>query len=224
MRHYIYQLLFRKPDHFVRLQINRIGVFLIFLLTIVCSYNKASAQTEYEEISVFVNVQGVGGVEVPALIKGEQVFLSVVDVFNFLKIRNIRSRDLDSISGFFISSDATFIIDKPGSKIIFQDKVFELGGDELIKTEMGLYLITDYFRKVFGLESNFNFRSLSVNMNTKAELPVVRELKQEMMRKNLIKLKGEQVADTTYRRRYPFFSFRDGRLVGDFNSTTDIWS
>lgn len=207
MRHYIYQLLFRKPDHFVRLQINRIGVFLIFLLTIVCSYNKASAQTEYEEISVFVNVQGVGGVEVPALIKGEQVFLSVVDVFNFLKIRNIRSRDLDSISGFFISSDATFIIDKPGSKIIFQDKVFELGGDELIKTEMGLYLITDYFSKVFGLESNFNFRSLSVNMNTKAELPVVRELKQEMMRKNLIKLKGEQVADTTYRRRYPFFHF-----------------
>ena len=42
----------------------------------------------YDEILVFMNVQGVGNVQIPAAIRNESAYLSVTDVFDFLKIRN----------------------------------------------------------------------------------------------------------------------------------------
>ncbi|MFY9364491.1 MAG: hypothetical protein WAP18_05285 [Bacteroidales bacterium] len=44
-------------------------------------------------------------------------------------------------------------------------------------------------------------------MNTSIELPVIREMRQEQMRKNLGKFRGEIVADTSIGRKYPFFHF-----------------
>ena len=53
----------------------------------------------------------------------------------------------------------------------------------------------------------FNFRNLSVVVNTKLDLPVIREMRQEEMRHNLTRLKGETPADTTIGRTYPLFKF-----------------
>ena len=77
----------------------------------------------------------------------------------------------------------------------------------MIRTESNLYLKSSYFGKVFGLECIFNFRSLSVIVNSKLELPLIREMRQEEMRKNLTRLKGEVKADTTIGRSYPLFKF-----------------
>lgn len=162
---------------------------------------------EYEEISVFLNIQKIGGADIPAVIVDETIYLPVADIFSFLKIKNTPSAQMDSVVGFFISQSSTYLIDKVNNRITFQDKVYELKNNDMVKTETALYLKSNYFGQIFGLDCAFNFRSLSVMMTTKLELPIIREMKQEEMRSNISRLKGEVKADTVIERKFPMFHF-----------------
>jgi hypothetical protein len=179
------------------------GIILFFLLA---PFHVYSQEEEAFEISVFLNVSKIGGLEVPAVISGDQVSMSVTDVFNFLKIKNTPSQDFDSITGFFITEDMSYVIDRLNDRVQFGDQEFSIDPGGLIQTETALFLRSDYFGKIFGLECDFNFRSLSVDLETKQELPLIREMRQEMMRQNIKHLKGEVEADTNIGRSYPLFS------------------
>ena len=163
--------------------------------------------SKYEEITVFLNVQGVGGSEAPALIKGKVAYLSISDVFTLLKIKNKPSTRLDSLSGFFINQQDKYLIDRVKNQIVFQGKKIELKTDDLILTETNLYMKTSLFGEVFGLNCAFSFRDISVKLTTKLELPLIRELKMDQMRENLKRLKGEVKTDTTIGISYPLFKF-----------------
>ena len=157
---------------------------------------------DYEEIVVTFNVQRIGSIEIPAIVQGQVIYLPVKDIFDFLKIRNTLSSDYDSLSGFFINAKATYLIDRAHNRITFQDKITNLRRNDLIRTTSNLYLRSDYFGKVFGLDCVFDFRSLSVKLNTKIELPAIREMQQDLMRRNISKLRGERKADTTIKRDF----------------------
>ena len=159
----------------------------------------------YEEILITLNVQRIGSLEIPAMIYGQKVYLSVKDLFDFLKIRNIPSAEFDSVTGFFINSQATYLIDRVNSQINYQHKIFQLKQTDLIRTTTALYLNSDFFGRVFGLECNFDFRSLTVTLNTKIELPAIRDMQQQLMRSNMNQLKSEKKADTIIRRSFPMF-------------------
>ncbi len=184
-----------------------ITAYLIVMMTAFPFTGIAQDEPDYDEISVFLNIQKVGGVEISAVIRDETVYLPVVDIFNFLKIKNNPSAQLDSVSGFFITQEATYLIDKTNNKIIFQGKVIDLKEDDMIKTETNLYLRSPFFGQIFGLDCAFSFRSLSVMLSTKLELPIIREMRQKQMRSNINKLKGEVKTDTTIGRKYPAFHF-----------------
>ncbi len=164
-------------------------------------------QKDYDEIAVLFTVQQVGGIEIPAVIRGTAVFLPITDIFNFLKIRNTASPDFDSITGFFLNPQNPYSIERKANRILFASKTFTLQPDDFVLTETNLYLRDKYFGDIFGLECRFNFRGLSVNVTTKVELPVIRELRLEAMRQNISRLKGETKADTTLKRTYPVFHF-----------------
>src|SRR5450432_1322433 len=83
----------------------------------------------YDEILVFMNVQGVGNIQIPAAIRNESAYLSVTDVFNFLKIRNVFSPGLDTISGFINGPGDVFLIDKMHNRIEYQGKKIDLVPD-----------------------------------------------------------------------------------------------
>ncbi|MEA3477630.1 MAG: SPOR domain-containing protein [Bacteroidota bacterium] len=179
---------------------------LIVLLFPFASFSQQNS--DFYEISVFFNVQGYGGVDIPAMITdNNDVYLSVTDVFDFLRLRNTASRGFDSISGFFIDQHVEYLIDRNNNRIIIQDRVFDLKPDEMIRTETGLYLRTPVFGQVFGLVCTFDFRQLMVTLKTELELPLIREMRQEQMRSNLNRLKGEVKADTSIGRSYPGFHF-----------------
>ncbi len=186
---------------------------LVYLLLTIIPLRSTAADGEpdpilpYDEILVFMSVQGVGNVQVPAAIRNESAYLAITDVFDFLKIRNTASVNLDSVSGFFISPQAVFVIDRANNRIEYQGKKIDVPADAFISTATSLYLRTDFFGQVFGLHCKFNFRSLSVILSTELELPIVREMRQEAMRTNLGRLKGEIKADTTIYRNYPLFKF-----------------
>jgi hypothetical protein len=70
-----------------------------------------------------MNVQGVGGVQIPAAIRNDIAYLAVSDVLDYLKIKNTTSPGMDSISGFFILQQATFVIDPVHNRIVYQGKI-----------------------------------------------------------------------------------------------------
>jgi hypothetical protein len=159
----------------------------------------------YEEILVLMNVQGVGGVQIPAAIRNDVAYLAVSDVLDFLKIKNAVSPGMDSITGFFILQQASFLIDPAHNQIIYQGRKFDLAANAIIRTATDLYLRSDYFGIVFGLNCKFNFRTLSILLTTNLDLPVIREIRQEEIRNNLNRLRGEAKVDTTIGRSYPLF-------------------
>jgi cell division protein FtsN len=183
--------------------------FFIYTFLIILPTARIFSQElpEYDEIAIFLDIPGIGGGEIDAVIRDEEVYLPVTDLFNFLKIRNIPSQGLETISGFFIDPNVKYEINKQDNRIIYQDKIFNLDAGDLIRTESNLYLHSAYFGKVFGLECKFSFRSLSVTVSSKLELPLIREMRLEQMRLNLTRLKGEVKADTSIGRTYPWFKF-----------------
>ncbi|HKK41080.1 MAG TPA: SPOR domain-containing protein [Bacteroidales bacterium] len=183
------------------------GYVIALILTMVPGITYAQDVPEYDEISIFVNIPLVGGTEMPAVIKGQELYLPVTDLFDFLKIRNTPAAGLTSVSGFFINQDAKYNISRTDNRITYQDKTYNLNPGDLIRTESNLYLKTNYYGKIFGLDCEFNFRSLSATIKSKLELPLIREMRLEEMRKNLTRLKGEVRADTTIDRTYPLFRF-----------------
>ena len=182
----------------------KIALALLLLCAILPSRSFAGDNTNYEEISVFISVQNVGGEELPAIIAGNAVYLAIPDFFDFLKIKNNFVAGSDSLSGFFLNQRDSFLIDKSDQQITLSGQKFELASNDIIQTEENLYLKSDYFGKIFGLECYFNFRTLSVTMKTKFELPVIKERKEQQMRLNLDRLKGEVKVDTVIRRSNAF--------------------
>jgi len=196
-------------------------ILLLFLYFSLITQNLFSQeQPEYDEISVFIEIPKVGGGEIDAVIKGQQLYLPITDLFDFLKIRNVPDPNMESVTGFFINPDATYSISRKENKITYQEDTYSLVAGDLIRTESNLYLKASYFGKIFGLDCIFNFRSLSVTVNSKLELPLIREMRQEEMRKNLTRLKGTITADTTIGRGYPKFKF--GMADWSLNASEEI--
>lgn len=193
----------RMPVIFKRV----LQIFFCMSLLFVSASLYAQDETDYDELLIQLNVTGVGSSEINSIIKGEELYLPVADLFDFLKIRCVPSATLDSVSGFFIDEESEYLIDRSKNKIVFQGKEYLLQQGDIILTETGLYLKTTYFGQVFGLDCKFSFRNLSVNVQSKLELPVIHEMKQQEMRKNIKRLKGEFKTDTTIGRTYPGFYF-----------------
>ena len=168
-----------------------------------------SAQEEplFDEVSVYIRVPYMGTGEIDVLIRDQEVWLPVTGLFDFVRIRNIVSDDLNEVSGFFIDPGATYTIDRRSKSITYRDRTWQLGVDDLIRSETGLYLKSPWYGKIFGLECSFSFRDLTINVETQQELPAVREMKLEEMRTNMRRLRGEIQVDTTVGRSYPGFRF-----------------
>lgn len=203
--------------HFSTLQCLFFRSALCFLLVILSKYTPVFAQEpEYEEILVSLNIQGMGTIEVPAVIDDQTIYLPVLDIFDYLKIKNEPSQNFDSVAGFFIAQENTYLIDRINQKILFKGVETKLKENDLVKTETGLYLKSQYFGEVFELPSAFNFRALLVNISSKNELPAMRDARLEAIRDNLRKLKGEIVADTVLKRLDPWvhFGMTDWSVIG----------
>lgn len=175
---------------------------------------------EYDEVMIIVNVPRIGSVELPAIVYQEKAYLPVKALFDYLKIWNTMSSDMRVIEGFFINPSATYSINKSWNLITYAGKKYQLQSSDMILSESGIYLKTDFFGQVFGLNCLFSFRSLTVTLNTAVELPALRELKMEAMHKNLSQLKNERKADTTIGRRFSWL--RLGMLDWSVLTNQDI--
>ncbi|MDO9184563.1 MAG: SPOR domain-containing protein [Bacteroidia bacterium] len=162
---------------------------------------------ESDEVLVFLYVKNLGTCEIPIAIRGQDAYLPIVDVFNFLKIRSIPGNGFDVVSGFFIDPNYTYQIDRVNNLIIYRGKTYSLSPNDFIVTETNLYLKAKYFEQIFGLEAKFNFRTLTISLKSELELPAIREMRLEQMHSNFDRLRGHMKADTTIARTYPLLHF-----------------
>ena len=199
----------RLPQRVVSDAYTRIIFTLFIFLILISSPITLKAQVsadDYEEISVFLAVQGIGGYDITAIYKNDQIYLPVSQMFQCLKINQKTSEFNDTISGFFLDENNKYIISQPGHSIFINDKLIILSSEELLNLETtSLALRLDQYGKLFGLNCSFNFSSLTVELKTSHELPIIKELRLEQMRKNISRLRGEITVDTTYKRKYHVF-------------------
>ncbi len=161
--------------------------------------------TDFEEVMITVSEPNMGSVEMQSLISGKRSYLPVKNLFDFLQIKNSSSSAGDEINGFFINPNAAYQISSLKNSINYNNSLVAVSDSDLIFTDNTLFLKSDLFGKIFGLDCNFNFRSLSVNLNSKVELPAVREKRQEQMRQNLSRLKSERKPDTLIGKNFSLF-------------------
>jgi len=179
------------------------------LLLLLYPHNSFSQKVdEFEETSVSLIVDEIGMVEIPALVQNNKtLYLPINYVFDFLKIKNTILPGIDTLTGFFINTENTFLIDNISKTIHYDDKVANLKPNDLVRTETNLYLNENYFGDIFELDCDFNFRKLSVELVTKIELPAIREMRLKKMRKNILRLAGKTIADTVIERGFNLFHF-----------------
>jgi hypothetical protein len=180
-------------------------VVLALLLTCCPVFSLAQVKPDDEEISVSLDMPGLGTVDIPAIIRGNDSYLSVSDFFTFLKINNVRSTGQDSVAGFLLNPRDVYLIDRPRHLIWYQGKQNDLAIDDFISTATTLYLKSEYLGKIFGLNSLFNFRSLSVSIDTRLDLPVFREIRQKLMRDQINHTNGIIKIDSAIGRSYSGF-------------------
>lgn len=181
---------------------------------------KAQLTVEVDEVSVDLYVSGIGDTSITALISNEKAWLSISDIFEFLKIRHNISDSGNILSGFFINVEDTYRLDASLQLLYFNNNIVKLANSAIKKQNKTLFLRADLFYELFKLNCRFDYRSLSVKLFTSLELPIIREKKQALLRSNIGKLKNELKADMTIGRE--FAAFRLGMLDWSFNTTNDF--
>lgn len=177
-------------------------IILLFFGFVLSGYSQEDFP-EYDELGVEMSIPNLGLIEMPIAIQGENAFLPVKELFDFLKIKNQETEK--GISGFVIHPDSTYHINPAATEISYKNETFQLKESDFIVSPTTLYLKSNFFGDIFGLHTDFSFRSLSVKLNTDLELPVIKEMRLAEMRENLDRVKGVVKPDTSIARRYPFF-------------------
>ena len=182
------------------------SILYLFLFSMI-AFSATAQEENCDEVLVLLQVKYIGSREISSVICGSDVYLSIPEVLDFIKIRNTPNSNFTVINGFFINQNNTFKIDQNTNTIFYKEEVFTLKPSDFIRTSTNLFLKASYFNQIFGLENSFSFRSLSVEMTSKLELPAIKEARLQAMRDNLNKIKQEFIADTTIVREKPLFHF-----------------
>ena len=209
----------------------RWALLLIFFLLNPNPLKIGAQENEMEEIPVNVRIERLGTVTINSLYNDStaDLLLSATELFRFLQIKAEPSASLDSISGFMVNEKNRYLIDNRNKKISFGGKDYSVNENQLMTTGTDLFIDIQLLGKIFGLDCQFNFRSLSVNIKPSFELPAIREMKLQQFRKNIDQLKGQIKADTTLNQQHNLWRF--GMMDWAFNSTqstsnqdnTQIW-
>ena len=188
------------------------GSRLLYIISVLFVITAVEGKTQdalsgYEDISVMVQVEGYGSFYTDALYSSKGlIYISIEDLYKFLKIPCVVGQKGDSLSGFIGSEDRIYTISYQSGKIGLSKEITDVKKG-LIKQMGVLFLESSLFGPTFGLHLTFNFRSLSVSVKSDFELPVLKEQRLEKMRSNIRKVAGETIADTVLDRNYHLFRF-----------------
>ena len=140
---------------------------------------------EIEEIVVLLYVPEIGYFNIGAVYSEKKQYLSVTELFQYLRINQELTLQQDHVKGFFLEESNVYEIDYPNRKIILAGKTWDLEESEMIKTETDLYLSFKTLSQIFELILDFDLQTLKVSLSTAHELPQVNEQKRKEQEEGL---------------------------------------
>ena len=162
---------------------------------------------KFDEVPVEILVKGYLNFEANVIITDKNsVYINVEELFRKLGIYCVSENNGNQLKGFIENEKTPYVIDFDLKQINKGDKsVKSVNG--IIKEMGAIYVETTVINEVFGLNMVFNFRSLSIKLDSEFELPLVKQARLEKMRQNISKLqsKSDVVIDTIIGRKYHLF-------------------
>ncbi|WPR71435.1 hypothetical protein SLW70_16090 [Flavobacterium sp. NG2] len=161
--------------------------------------------TVYEQLLVNVVIEGLGNFDLDAVYSDKNnLYINVVDLFSTLKIPCKEGEKGISLVGVIGNMQQPYTIDFARGTIRIGDKTFKTN-NKIIKESGNIYIDATVFSDVFRIKLDFNFRTLTIKLSADFELPIIKQMRQEKIRKNISKIKNEILFDTLVKRNYHTF-------------------
>lgn len=132
----------------------------------------APVEEDLQEVYLTFEYAGVVSTMVEARYGGNQFYLSVSDIFAALQIEYERAEDGRSASGFFVDEERTYRIDVDAGTITFEGETFELTSADFVAENARIFLRTNVFAEVFGMNFTPSFRQVALELEFPQETPV----------------------------------------------------
>ena len=139
--------------------------------------------------------------------ESNKVYINIEDLFRNMGIKCVSENEGNYLSGFILTENKTYNIDFYTKQLIVGERTIKsING--IIKESGAIFIESTVITEAFGLNILFNFRLLSIKMEANFELPAVKQMRLEQMRKNIAKLQDREIiADTILKRDYHLFKF-----------------
>ena len=156
-------------------------VLLIVLLTLMPIV--ASAQDDFEEIVLSFEIQRILSRDLFVLYDGQTIYLPMVEMFGMMGINVTGNWNEEIVHGTFIERKRRYELDlRSGTARTWQGEfMLPQGSYSLANRE--LYLRLDLFKRLFGLDLQFDFSQLQVFMKFDESLPAYQKIKRKLAQK-----------------------------------------
>lgn len=169
----------------------------------------------FDEVPIEFIVNGFLKFESDVIItESNLVYINIEDLFRNLGINYKVGNEGDYLTGFIENESKPYVID-------FNERQITVGKNTIrsqngIVKELGaIYVESTVIAEAFGLVSVFNYRSLSIKLESNFELPLTKQLRLEKMRQNVSMLQDKEIiVDTIVQREY--HAFKAGMLDWSF--------
>ncbi|MBK6285276.1 MAG: hypothetical protein IPF54_23860 [Draconibacterium sp.] len=139
--------------------------------------------------------------------ESNKVYINIEGLFRNLGIKCISGNESGVLTGFIENESKTYRIDFNSNQITIGEKIIR-AANGFMKESGAIYIESTVITEAFGLQIIFNYRSLSIKLESDFELPVIKQMRLEQMRQNVSKLQDKRiVADTIIQRDYHFLKF-----------------
>ncbi|NOR75114.1 MAG: hypothetical protein GQ525_08130, partial [Draconibacterium sp.] len=139
--------------------------------------------------------------------ESNKVYINTEDLFANLGIKCNTENDGNQLIGFIENENKTYNIDFNAKQITIGNRIIK-STNGIINESNAIYVESTVLTEAFGLDIIFNYRSLSIKMETNFELPIIKKMRLEQMHQNVSKLQNEQIiVDTILKRDYHLLKF-----------------
>ncbi len=169
---------------------------------------KLDPVVSFDEVPVGFIANGYLRFETDVVItESNKVYINIEDLFKNLGIKCISENDGNALTGFIENESKIYRIDFNANQITIEEKIIK-AANGFMKESGVIYVESTVITEAFGLQIIFNYRSLSIKLESNFELPVIKQMRLEQMRQNVSKLQDKKIiADTVIQRDYHFLKF-----------------
>ncbi|MDI6767432.1 MAG: hypothetical protein QME52_11470 [Bacteroidota bacterium] len=165
-----------------------LSCFFIFFLINSTLIERSGAQTPFSKdtiqtIPVDLTIRDIGRAEFDILSKDGKIYLPLLSIFNFIKVKVDYMPQTGMVEGFYLNRNNPYNINPTTNSYQISGIVGSISPVDYITTPEEFYLRQELFDHIFGLKMEYSPRALSVKFRTRVKLPIFLERERELARR-----------------------------------------